>query len=94
MTQTKAIADAITTLTDVENLFKFVRIEDEQFFSEWCQELPSLTETHKENLDVLRRRYIYHRTDGNLLEGTVMLLLVSPLLAASGFYDPPFPNQS
>ena len=90
MTQTKAITDAITTLTDVENRFGFVRIEDEQFFSEWREELPNLTETEKENLNVLRRRYIYHRTDGNLLEGTVMLLLVSPLLAASGFYDSPF----
>ncbi|MEL6163280.1 MAG: type I restriction endonuclease [Cyanobacteria bacterium J06641_2] len=90
MTQTKAITDAITTLTDVENRFGLVRIEDEQFFSEWCDELPSLTETDKKNLDVLRRRYIYHRADGNLLEGTVMLLLVSPLLALAGFYDPPF----
>ena len=90
MTQTKAITDAITTLTDVENRFGFVRIEDEQFFSEWCEELPNLTETEKENLDVLRRRYIYHRADGNLLEGTVMLLLVSPLLALAGFYDSPF----
>ncbi len=86
MTQTKAITDAITTLTDVEKRFGFVRIEDEQFFSEWCEELPNLNETEKENLDVLRRRYIYHRADGNLLEGTVMLLLVSPLLALAGFY--------
>ena len=90
MTQTKAITDAITTLTDAENRFGLVRIEDEQFFPEWCEELPVINETEKENLDVLRRRYIYHRADGNLLEGTVMLLLVSPLLALAGFYDPPF----
>lgn len=86
MTQTKVI----TTLSDAENRFGFVRVEDEQFFPEWCEELPALTEIDKDNLDVLRRRYIYHRTDGNLLEGTVMLLLVSPLLALAGFYDPPF----
>ena len=90
MTQTKVITDAITTLTDAENRFGLVRIEDEQFFPEWCEELPNLTETEKENLNILRRRYIYHRADGNLLEGTVMLLLVSPLLALAGFYDPPF----
>lgn len=41
-------------------------------------------------MDVLRRRYLYHRTEGDLLEGTVMLLVVSPLLAIAGFYDPPF----
>ena len=90
MTQTKAITDAITTLADAEDRFGFIRIEDEQFFSEWCEELPAITEADKENLDVLRRRYLYHRAGGNLLEGTVMLLLVSPLLALAGFYDPPF----
>ncbi|MEI2582287.1 type I restriction endonuclease subunit R [Scytonema sp. PRP1] len=90
MTQTKAITDAITSLADAENRFGFVRIESERFFSEWCEELPALSEADKANLDVLRRRYLYHRAFGNLLEGTVMLLLVSPLLALAGFYDPPF----
>ncbi|KOP26472.1 type I restriction endonuclease subunit R [Hapalosiphon sp. MRB220] len=90
MTQTKAITEAITSLADAENRFGFVRIEDERFFSEWCEELPTLNEADRENLDVLRRRYLYHRSSGNLLEGTVMLLLVSPLLALAGFYDPPF----
>ncbi|WP_088240971.1 type I restriction endonuclease subunit R [Calothrix rhizosoleniae] len=90
MTQTKAITEAITNLADAESRFGFVRIEEEGFFPEWCADLPALTEADRENLDVLRRRYIYHRSLGNLLEGTVMLLLVSPLLALAGFYDPPF----
>ncbi len=90
MTQTKAITEAITSLADAENRFGFVRIEKEDFFPEWCEELPDLTEADKANLDVLRRRYLYHRGLGNLLEGTVMLLLVSPLLAQAWFYDPPF----
>jgi hypothetical protein len=90
MTQTKAITEAITSLADAENRFGFVRIEEEGFFTEWCEELPALTLSEKENLDVVRRRYLYHRAFGNLLEGTVMLLLVSPLLALAGFYDPPF----
>ena len=90
MTQTKAITEAITSLADAENRFGFVRIEKEDFFPEWCEEFPALTEADKANLDVLRRRYLYHRGLGNLLEGTVMLLLVSPLLAQALFYDPPF----
>jgi hypothetical protein len=76
MTQTAAITEAITTLLDAENRFGFVRVEDEQFFTEWYE--------------VLRRRYLYHRAVADLLEGTVILLLVSPILALSGFYDPPF----
>ena len=90
MTQTTAIADVITSLADAENRFGFIRIEDERFFPEWCAELPEITDAYKVGLDVLRRRYLYHRAGGDLLEGTVMLLLVSPLLALAGFYDPPF----
>jgi hypothetical protein len=33
---------------------------------------------------------LYHRAEGDLPEGTVMLLVMSPLLAIAGFYDPPF----
>ncbi len=86
MTQTKAI----TTLEDAENRFGFVRVENEQFFPEWYEGLSEITEAEKASVDVVRRRYIYHRAGGDLLEGTVILLLVSPILALSGFYDPPF----
>ncbi|KYC39186.1 type I restriction endonuclease subunit R [Scytonema hofmannii PCC 7110] len=90
MTQTTAITEAITSLADVQNRFGLVRIEDEQFFPEWYEGLPEITEVEKASLDELRRRYLYHRTAGDLLEGTVLLLVVSPLLGVAGFYDPPF----
>ncbi len=90
MTQVTAITEAITSLSEAETRFGLVRIESKQFFPEWSSELPEITEAEKTALDVLRRRYLYHRGEGDLLEGTVMLLVVSPLLALSGFYDPPF----
>lgn len=90
MTQTVAITEVITSLADVENRFGLTRIEDEQFFREWYEGLPEITDVEKVSLDVMRRRFLYHRGAGDLLEGTVMLLLVSPLLALAGFYDPPF----
>jgi hypothetical protein len=90
MTQTAAITEAITSLTDAETRFGLIRVEAEQFFPEWSEGLAEITETEKANADVLRRRYVYQRSDGDLLEGTVMLLLVSPLLGLAGFYDPPF----
>ncbi|MBD2359018.1 type I restriction enzyme HsdR N-terminal domain-containing protein [Tolypothrix sp. FACHB-123] len=90
MTQITAITETITSLSEAENRFGLVRIESEQFFPEWSSELPEITEAEKTALDVLRRRYLYHRGEGDLLEGTVMLLVVSPLLGLSGFYDPPF----
>jgi hypothetical protein len=85
MTQTAAITQAITTLQDAENRFGFVRVEDEKFFPEWYEGLSEITEAEKASVDVVRRRYLYHRAGGDLLEGTVILLLVSPILALSGF---------
>ena len=87
---TTAITEAITTLAEAEKRFNLQRTENEQFFAEWHTNLPNLTETEKTTLNELRRRYLYQRTENHLLEGTVMLLLVSPLLAIAGFYDPPF----
>jgi hypothetical protein len=40
MTQTAVIPEAITSLTDAETRFGLVRIEDQQFFPEWCEGLP------------------------------------------------------
>ncbi len=85
-----AITEAITTLAEAERRFNLSRTEDETFFSEWQMSLPELSMTEQTALDELRRRYLYQRSEGQLLEGTVTLLLASPLLTIAGFYDPPF----
>lgn len=89
-----AITEAITTLAEAERQFKLARTEDEAFFVEWQTQLPELSETELSALEELRRRYLYQRSQGQLLEGTVTLLLASPLLAIAGFYDPPFRVRS
>lgn len=90
MVQKTAITEAITTLAEAESRFNLRRNEDEQFFPEWSEDLPPLTDVEKSYLDLVRRRYLYHRTDGTLTEGTVTLLVGSPLLERAGFYDHPF----
>ncbi|MDY6782405.1 MAG: type I restriction endonuclease subunit R [Cyanobacteriota bacterium] len=87
---TTAITDAITTLAEAERRFRLHRTEEEDFFSEWRADLPTLTDTERTRMKELRRRYLYQRAESHLLEGTVMLLLASPLLAIAGFFDPPF----
>jgi hypothetical protein len=89
MVQT-AITEAITTLAEAEDRFHLQRTEEAGFFSEWQTNLTTLEPSEKAALDDLRRRYLYHRSEGNLLEGTVTLLVASPLLTIAGFYDPPF----
>ncbi len=85
-----AITEAITTLAEAERQFNLSRTEDEAFFPEWQTALPNLSSTEQTALEQLRRRYLYQRSEGQLLEGTVTLLLASPLLTIAGFYDPPF----
>ncbi|UBF28052.1 type I restriction endonuclease subunit R [Kovacikia minuta CCNUW1] len=67
-----------------------MQAEDDQFFTEWRQDLPDLTEAEKATLDKYHQRYLRHREQGELSEGTVKLLLVFPLLELAGFYDEPF----
>jgi hypothetical protein len=85
-----AITKVITTLNEAEAKFNLRRTEDDQFFTEWFEGLPELTDSEKTLLDRIKGRYRYHRDDGPLAEGAVNLIVVSPLLELAGFYDPPF----
>ena len=88
--QTLAVTEAVTTIVEAEQKFGLSRSELKDFFTEWYDELPEMNSSDRASLEVLWRRYIYHRSGGHLLESTVMLLLVSPLLTITGLYDPPF----
>jgi hypothetical protein len=87
---TLAITEAVKTLAEAERQFNLLRTEEEAFFLEWQMTLPELSTSEQLALDGLRQRYLYQRSEGQLLEGTVTLLMASPLLAIAGFYDPPF----
>ncbi|BBC27077.1 type I restriction endonuclease subunit R [Pseudanabaena sp. ABRG5-3] len=88
--QTLAVTEAITTIAEAEGKFGLSRSESKDFFTEWYDQLPEIDSSDRANLEILWRRYIYHSSGGHLLESTVMLLLVSPLLTIAGLYDPPF----
>ena len=90
MVQKTAITDIFKSLAEVESRFHLRRTEDEQFFTEWYENLPQITDEEKASLDVIRRRYLYHLADGNLTEGTVTLLIGSPIIEKAGFYDYPY----
>lgn len=88
--QTFAVTETITTITEAEKRFNLTRNQSPDFFTEWYDQLPELNNDDIKNLETLWQRYIYHRSGGHLLESTVILLLVSPLLTIAGLYDPPF----
>jgi hypothetical protein len=90
MVQAKPISKTITSLDDLEERFNLLPTENEQFFSEWNQELPQLTDTETTTLDQIRNRFLRHRKRGFLAEGTINHLVISPLLTLAGLYDEPF----
>jgi hypothetical protein len=90
MTQTLAISQAFESLSQVRETFGLVASSDEQFFAEWYQNLPALTDTERSTLDHYKRRFLAHYDRGELAEGTVDRLLVSPLLDLAGLYEPEF----
>ena len=90
MTKTLAISKAIKSLSLVEEKFGLVESSDEQFFTEWLQNLLELSDAEKQALDHLKQRFLSHRKRGELSEGAVDRLLVSPLLDLAGLYEPRF----
>jgi hypothetical protein len=90
MVQTLAISKAITSIAELRQRFNLTPTDNDQFFTEWFQDLPDLTDEEKASLDKVKHRFSRHRDRGELAEGTVNLLLVSRLLELAGFYDDPF----
>ena len=90
MTLTLPISKTMLTLADVSDRLKLQVSLDRNFFSEWRQELPDLTQSERGEIDRLQARFAAHRYRGLVAEGAVDKLLLSPLLDLVGFYEPEF----
>jgi hypothetical protein len=88
------ITDTIKSLSDLQVRCNLRQADSDRFFSEWSEDLPDLDERERAGIERLKQRYDYHRFDGLLLEGTINLVVVSPLLELAGFLDPPFRLRS
>ncbi len=77
------------TLYDLEQRFGLQRIEDAQFFPEWRENLPVLTQEEQQRLERVKAIYA-NLARRSVLENTVKMAIVSPLLDLAGFYLPPF----
>jgi hypothetical protein len=90
MTQSLAISKTILTMAALQQRFGVVPSQDSQFFAEWASNLPELTPVETAALDQMKARFLRHRNQGSLAEGTINQLLLSPLLTLAGLYDEPF----
>ncbi|MEM9161691.1 MAG: type I restriction endonuclease subunit R [Cyanobacteria bacterium P01_F01_bin.4] len=94
MTAGLGVTDKIKTLRDLQTRCHLRQAEDDSFFHEWLSELPILSKAEQTGIKRIKTRYDYQRTDGLLLESTINLVVVSPLLELAGFLDPPYRIRS
>jgi hypothetical protein len=78
------------TLEELENLFHLQRVEDNQFFREWQDDLPEITDWQKQLLDQVITGYFNLIKKPPLLEKPINMAVVSPLLFIGQFYLSPF----
>jgi hypothetical protein len=78
------------TLEELETLFHLQLVEDEQFFLEWQDNLPEITDWQKQLLDQVKAGYFNLIKKPPLLEKPVNMAIVSPLLFIGQFYLSPF----
>lgn len=90
MTQILAISEAITTFRQLEQKTGLTLSDNPDFFQEWLEEFPALSEIERLRLDAVRKNYLYQISDGALLEETIKLVILSPLLELAGFYSTPY----
>jgi len=76
-------------LYDVKSKFHVRQGEDNEFFTQLLQNAPALSDFEKEVLDRTKQQYLY-LAERPLLEVTVKMVTLSPLLSLAGFYEPPF----
>jgi predicted type IV restriction endonuclease len=86
---TQTIAADKLTLYDLEQQFQLQQTEDPLFFLEWQEDLPTLTEAEQQRL-VRVRAVVTNLERRSVLENTVKLAVVAPLLDLSGLFLPPF----
>ncbi len=87
---TLGITKALTNLTEARDRLGLSLSPDATFFTEWQAALPPLTDVEKSRLDHYKQRFLHYADIGAITEGTVNLILLSPLLEILGFIDPPY----
>jgi hypothetical protein len=89
-----AISDDIKTLAQVQKNLGIQLSEDPAFFVEWLIDdrtmIPGIEEEDRRRLDQVRRNYLYQSEEGPLLEETIKLIILSPILELAGFYQAPY----
>ncbi|MBD0363238.1 MAG: restriction endonuclease subunit R [Coleofasciculus sp. C3-bin4] len=82
------------TLYQLESIFGLQFVDDDKFFREWQDNWSELTDLEKQRLDRVKANYFNLIKYPPLLENTVKMVVLSPLLDLADFYLSPFHVKS
>jgi hypothetical protein len=83
------ITEAIKTVGQIQEKLGIQLADEPTFFHEWLDSPNNLSDSDHQRLDQIRRNYLYQSSAGILLEETIKMVLLSPLLELAGFYQAP-----
>jgi hypothetical protein len=86
----QTIAANEITLRELQQGFGLQQVQDPAFFSEWSEDHPPLSDGEQQFLDRVKDNFLGLMADPPLLENTVKMVVLAPLLDLSGFYHQPF----
>ncbi len=90
---TQSLQVKTLTLREVKTKFNLQLAEDEQFFPEWIDDLPEITDEEKRYLDKIKAGYT-NSAEYPMIEDTVKMVVLAPLLFLADFYLTPFHIES
>ncbi len=70
--------------------YRLQLVEDNQFFTEWQEDLPDLSDSDKQQLDKVKAGYLNLLNYPPLLEDVVRMAVLDPILFIGDFYLAPF----
>ncbi|MBW3586977.1 MAG: restriction endonuclease subunit R [Cyanobacteria bacterium 0813] len=90
---TQSLQAKTLTLREVKTKFNLQLAEDEKFFQEWIDDLPEITDEEKRYLDKVKAGYT-NSAEYPMIEDTVKMVVLAPLLFLADFYLTPFHIES
>ncbi|GAB4384048.1 MAG: hypothetical protein Kow00121_47020 [Elainellaceae cyanobacterium] len=86
----QSIPAAEVTLRKLKQAFGLQQAQDPIFFSEWTRTHVPLSETERQLLDRVKANFVELMEDPPMLENSVKMVVLAPLLDLAGFYHKPF----
>jgi len=86
----QAIAAKDVTLKELKQNFGLQMSQDPAFFTEWLEAFTPLSEEDQHLLDRVKANFLELMEDPPMLENTVKMVVLAPLLDLAGFYHKPF----